>query len=94
MVCKVCFSATRKEYGNYVCNHVMKWKMWIYGENTLHHIRYVLKLKVSDEMATTTSIMFNEVAQRLLGSICASTLLEKHYGFTNTIPTVIQDLTY
>jgi hypothetical protein len=35
--------------------------------------------------------MFNEVAQRLLGGISASTLLEQ-VGLTNAIPDVIQDL--
>jgi hypothetical protein len=35
--------------------------------------------------------MFNEVAQRLLGSISASSLLDQ-VGFNNTIPDIIQDL--
>ena len=42
-------------------------------------------------MTTTTFVMFNEVAQRLLGSISASTLLDQ-VGFTDTIPDAIQDL--
>ncbi|KAM0899937.1 hypothetical protein ACQ4PT_020974 [Festuca glaucescens] len=84
MSCKLCYSAARKEKNNYICNSCNE-----VAEKA--DLRYLLKLKVSDEMTTTTFVMFNEVAQRLLGSISASTLLEQ-VGFSNTIPDVIQDL--
>lgn len=69
---------------NYVCKSCNK--IAEYAD-----LRYIINIKISDDTATTTCAIFNEVAQRLLGNKSVSTMLEEE-GYSGTIPDAIRNL--
>jgi hypothetical protein len=48
-------------------------------------------MKISDDTATTSCAIFNEVAERLLGNKPVSTMLEQD-GFSDKVPDAIHNL--
>jgi hypothetical protein len=52
---------------------------------------YLINIKISDDTATTSCAIFNEVAERLLGNKTVSTMLEQN-GFSDTVPDAIHNL--
>lgn len=84
MACISCFCATKKQLDNYVCKSCNKIA-------ECADLRYIINIKISDDTATTTCAIFNEVAQRLLGNKSVSTMLEEE-GYSGTIPDAIRNL--
>ncbi|KAM0931379.1 hypothetical protein ACQ4PT_000408 [Festuca glaucescens] len=84
MACIRCYCATKKESTNYVCKSCNE-----IAESA--ELRYIINIRISDDTATTTCAIFNEVAQRLLGNRSVSTMLEQN-GLSDTIPEAIRNL--